>query len=144
VWISSKSLILGHKERQDRNAEVLKGFCQIGKIRSFIEANPEYLYKMGYIAWELSKFASIHYCVVARDHIIVSPAGAAIYGYDEFVSQLGKTADTAHFLRYMEDLEWLPKEGSDFGVRFERHHVGQVAIESEIYYPESGPLPSYR
>ncbi len=135
----------GYKERQDRDTEVLKGFSQIEKIRSFIEANPEYLYKRGYIAWEFSKFESIHYCVVARDHIVESPAGAvAIYGYEEFVSQLGKTADTAQFLKYMEDLEWLPKEGPDFGVRFERHHVGQVAVESEIYYPAPGPLAIYR
>jgi hypothetical protein len=135
----------GYKERRDRDAEVLKGFSQIEKIRHFIDANPEYLYKRGYTAWELSKFKSIHYCVVARDHIVESPARAIpIYGYDEFVSQLRETADTARFLKFMKDLEWLPREGSDFGVRFERHCVGRVAVESEIYYPALGPSAVYR
>ena len=54
----------GHRERQQRDAEVLKGFSQIEAIRRFIESHPRYLYERGYIAWELSKFERIHYCVV--------------------------------------------------------------------------------
>ena len=135
----------GHRERQQRDAEVLKGFSQIEAIQRFIESHPRYLYERGYIAWELSRFERIHYCVVARDHIVESPAGAApIYGYDDFAAQLAKGANTAGLLKYMEDLEWLPREGAEFSVRFERHQVGSVAIESEIYYPAPGPLAIYR
>lgn len=135
----------GHRERLQRDAEVLKGFSQVETIRRFVEANPRYLYERGYIAWELSKFERIHYCVVARDHIVEAPAGVVpIYAYDDFAAQLTKGTDTASLLKFLDDLEWLPREGSDFGVRFERHQVGPVAIDSEIYYPAPGPSAFYR
>jgi hypothetical protein len=134
----------GVRERQQRDAEVSKGFSQIDVIRKFVESDPGYLYRRGIIGWNLSEFERIHYCVVARDHIVEPPSkGAAIYGYEEFLAQLAKTGDTKAILDYLENLRWLPIEGVEFKVHLERHRVGPVALESEIYYPAPGPLAMY-
>jgi len=131
----------GQKERQERDKEVLKGFSQIDAIRSFVESNPKHLVDRRYIAWDISHFKRVHYCVVARDHMIEPPPDAApIYSYGAFAAQLSENSSTANMLGFLEGLDWLPMEGTDFSVRFERHYAGGVAVDSEVYYPAGGPL----
>ncbi len=137
-WIRKPS---GPKDREDRDKEVLKGFAQMGLIKKFIESNPEYLLKQGHIAWKISQFKDIHYCVVSRDHMVEPPKDAVpLYSYDAFLAELKKGGSTSGMLRSLQDLKWLPVEGVDFLVQFERHHAGDVAIESEVYYPRGGPM----
>jgi hypothetical protein len=131
----------GQKEREARDKEVLKGFAQINAIRGFVEAEPEYLKQRGYIAWDISQFETIHYCVVARDHLVEPPVDSApLYSYDAFVAELKSSGNTLRSLRSLEKLDWLPTEEIDFSVRYERHFAGGVAVESEIYYPAGGSI----
>ena len=89
----------------------------------------------------MSRYEIVHYCVVARDHLIEPPAGAApLYSYDSFFREFTNCQNTVASLRSLELLDWLPTEGVDFSIRFERHNAGGVAVESEIYYPAGGPL----
>jgi hypothetical protein len=132
----------GRLEREERDREVLKGFSQIKKIQEFIAAHPKHLLNRGYIAWDISKFQLVHYCVVARDHFLEPPKGSVpLYSYDAFASELKNSRNTFESLKSLQSLEWLPVEGADFTVRFERSQAGEVALESEVYYPAGGPMP---
>jgi hypothetical protein len=132
----------GRLEREERDREVLKGFSQIEKIRNFISANSKYLLEREYIAWDISEFQIVHYCVVARDHFVETPMGTApLYSYDAFASELKNSCNTIESLESLQSLKWLPVEGTDFTVRFERSQAGEVALESEVYYPAGGPMP---
>jgi hypothetical protein len=131
----------GRLAREDRDQEVLKGFSQIKRIRDFIQANPKHLLNRGYIAWDISIFNVVHYCVVARDHFVEPPSGSPpLYSYDAFVMELKNSGNTIESLRSLQSLTWLPVEGVDFTVRFERSRAGDVALESEVFYPAGGPI----
>lgn len=131
----------GQRERDVRDKEVLKGFSQIEKIRRFLQENPRYLLDRSHVTQDMSRYEIVHYCVVARDHLIEPPAGAApLYSYDSFFREFTNCQNTVASLRSLERLDWLPTEGVDFSIRFERHNAGGAAVESEIYYPAGGPL----
>lgn len=132
-WVRKPS---GQKDRESRDKEVLKGFSQIEKIRTFLMMNPSYLPERCCISQDLSRYKSVHYCVVARDHLVEPPEGAVpLYSYDSFLAEFTNSENTAASLNALERLEWLPVEGVDFSVQFDRHNAGGVAVESETYYP---------
>ena len=135
----------GLKERLQCDAEVFKGFSQIRKVKDFIESNPRHLVDRKYLAWDISKFEQIHYCVIARDHIVEPPAdGEPIYGYEDFRAGMMQNTNTSELLKSLDNLEWLPVEGRDYWVRFERSYANGVALESEVYYPAGTPLAMIR
>jgi hypothetical protein len=137
-WIRKPN---GQREREDRDQEVLKGFYQISKIRDFIENNPKYLSDRGVLARNISDFEHVHYCVIARDHFVEPPTGSLpLYSYDAFIVELTNNRNTLKSLQSLQALTWLPIEGSDFTVRFEISRVGGVAVISEVYYPDGGPM----
>jgi hypothetical protein len=131
----------GYREREERDKEVMKGFSQIKRIQDFIAANPKHLLDRGYVAWDLSEFHIVHYCVVARDHFVEPPPHSApLYSYEAFASELKDSRNIMESLKSLQMLRWLPIEGVDFTVRFERSRAGEVALESEVYYPAGGPM----
>ena len=131
----------GQRDRGARDKEVLKGFSQIESIRKFIQSKPRYLIDQGYATKHISQYRIVHYCVVARDHFVEAPAGAVpLYSYDSFLMELARSQNTLASLKWLEELEWLPREAVDFIVRLEGHTAGSAAVESEIYYPAGGPL----
>jgi hypothetical protein len=137
-WIRKPN---SRKQRQTRDEEVLKGFSQIEKIRRFVETEPEYLYRQKCVCRRLSEYSAIHFCVVARDHLVVPPANAApLYSYEDFYRELKQRQNTQALINCLEGLEWLPVEGVDFTTPMERNTVNGVSVESEIYYPRGGPL----
>ncbi len=135
----------GQRERETRDKEILKGFSQIESIRKFIQAKPRYLLDQGYVTRDIAQYDTVHYCVVARDHFVEAPAGAApLYSYDSFLMELTRSQNTSASLESLEQLEWLPQEGIDFSVMLERRIAGGATVESEFYYPAGGPLPISR
>jgi hypothetical protein len=93
----------GRRERAERDKEVLKGFSQIQKIQNFIADNPKYLSERGYLAWDISMFQIVHYCVVARDHFIEPPTGSVpLYSYDAFASELKDSRNTIESLKFLQ------------------------------------------
>ena len=131
----------GQRERIVRDKEVLKGFSQIEKIKTFLQEKPRYLFDRGHVTQDMSRYKIVHYCVVARDHLVVPPTGAApLYSYDSFLQEFTNCQNTVASLTSLERLDWLPTEGVDFSIRFERHNAGGADVKSEIYYPAGGPL----
>jgi hypothetical protein len=83
----------------------------------------------------LQDYAHIHYLLVARDHWpwMEPQDGIALVAYDVFADALlrvGALNNAIELLTY----DWLPVEGRDFRVQFDRVTVNGVLMESEVYY----------
>ncbi len=123
-------------ERLSRDADVLKGVGQLKEIRDFLTKHPNYLHSLGRLPRAITDYANIYYLLVARDHWIwVEPTKElAIVEFEPFSKALRRT-EGLHFA--MSDLlkyDWLPQEGKNFRVQFDRATVNGVSLESEVYY----------
>jgi hypothetical protein len=123
-------------ERLSRDAEVLKGVGQLEQIRDFLTRHPNYLLSLGKLPRVVNEYANAYYLLVARDHWIwVEPTKElAIVEFEAFSKALRRT-EGLHFA--MSDLlkyDWLPQEGKNFRVQFDRATVNGVSLESEVYY----------
>ena len=123
-------------EAVDRDAEVLKGVGQLTEIREFLTQTPNHLSAQGRLPRPLSEYENIHYLLVARDHWRwVEPRdGFAIVEFDAFMRVLTGSRDLRDAVNELLGYEWLPVEGRDFVVGFERATVNGVSIESEVFY----------
>jgi hypothetical protein len=123
-------------ETIDRDAEVLKGIRQIGQIRQFLEDNPDYLSTQGNLPRRLNDYQHIHCLLVARDHWLwVEPEDdVAIIEFEAFSTALNRTENLHSAISALLSYEWLPVEGRDFTVRYDRATVNGVSIESEVFY----------
>ncbi|MFZ0771599.1 MAG: hypothetical protein WAN08_09265 [Candidatus Sulfotelmatobacter sp.] len=58
------------REFPQRDSEIRKGIAQIKAIKSFLTANPGFLFERGYAQRSLNDYGKVQYCVVSRDHLI--------------------------------------------------------------------------
>lgn len=123
-------------EAPDRDAEVLKGVSQLERIRAFLADNHDHLPSLGRLPRRLSEYGHVYYLVVARDHWRwVDPReGIAIVEFDAFRRALARANDLRSAIAELLDCGWLPVEGRDFRVQFERATANGVSIESEVFY----------
>jgi hypothetical protein len=123
-------------EGADRDADVLKGVGQLGAIQQFLAQAPGHLSAQGKLPRPLDQYEHVYYLLVARDHWPwVEPRDRiAIVEFDTFRRALERTEDlhvtVSDLLRY----EWLPVEGRDFFVQYDRATVNGVSIESQVFY----------
>jgi len=119
-----------------RDAEVLKGIRQLGRIRQFLNDKPTHLYSLGKLPKQLNEFANIYYMLVARDHWTwVEPAkDTAVVEFEAFAAALDRLGSLDSAMRGLLKYDWLPMEGRDFTVRYERATANGVSIESEVFY----------
>ena len=124
-------------ERIDRDAEIWHGLDQLRQIENFLKQNPTYLMQRGALSASLSDFLKIHYVLIARDHLVwVDPEQEhPIIEYDTFKRMLRTAPNLQEGMTEILKFNWLPVEGRDFQVRYERFHANEVSIEAEIYYP---------
>jgi hypothetical protein len=62
--------------------------------------------------------------------LIGQPAVAAMHSFLENVARHGNLS-----MSELMSYQWLPTEGRDFVVRYDRATANGVAIESEVFYP---------
>jgi hypothetical protein len=131
---SRKSLL--PKEIPGKDQEVLKGISQLDKIRTYLVNNPKHLKIQKKIARDFNEYEHVYYLVIPRDHWPWSePAdGIAIVEFEAFLKAMEKPNDLLSTIRVLLTYEWLPVEGRDFTVRYERATVNGVSNESEIFY----------
>jgi hypothetical protein len=131
-WVRKTVRVLEHI---DRDAELEEGFQQLKELRQFLNDNPTYLNERGIIA-DLSSRAPISYALVARDHMawIDPDYDVWLSEFDAVIWALQNSDSLAEAIRKLRKYEWLPTEGIDFVVRFERASVATVAIEVEIFH----------
>jgi hypothetical protein len=123
-------------ERLERDAEVIKGIFQLREIKKFVEENPSYLLARGKLMFEISKYDYVYYLLVATDHWLwVEQVGPiAIVDSVPFTRLLRESDNLASCVSELLRYEWLPVEGRDFDVRYDRAFAGGVSIESEVFY----------
>ena len=75
----------------ERDAEVLKGINQLGKIRKFLNENPNHLASIGKLPKSMSEYKHIFYVLIARDHWVwVEPEDVAIFEFDVLAAAIKK------------------------------------------------------
>jgi len=123
-------------EAVDRDVEVLKGVEQLAAIRGFLTHRPDHISAQGRLPLPFNEYQHVHYLLVARDHWRwVEPRdGFAIVEFDAFVRALTRAGDLRSAANELLAYEWLPLEGRDFFVRYDRATANDVFIESEVFY----------
>jgi hypothetical protein len=130
-------------ERCDRDEEFLKGIGQLGRIRTFLSNNPEYLTERGKLLRSLSDYLEVRYMLIARDHFAwVDPDKAfPVIEFETFKRAISKAGTLREALVQMLTFEWLPVEGRDFTVKLEVARANGVSIVSETFHAPSEASP---
>jgi hypothetical protein len=119
----------------ERDAEVLKGINQLGKIRKFLNENPNHLASIGKLPKSMSEYKHIFYVLIARDHWVwVEPEDVAIFEFDVLAAAIKKSDNLYSVMSDLLRYEWLPVEGRDFRVQYDTATVNGVSIQSEVFY----------
>jgi hypothetical protein len=119
------------------DADVADGMRQLRQIRDYLQRFPEHLRRIGKIARPIHEYRAIQYVLVARDHWpwIEPQDNLAIVEYGGFVKAMLKARSLYEALDGLLGYGWLPEEGRDFTVMFERRIVNGVGVESEVFFP---------
>ncbi|MGA2149871.1 MAG: hypothetical protein ABSH49_33510 [Bryobacteraceae bacterium] len=127
---------LAPREIPGKDAEVLKGISQLGKIRQFLLDNPSHLTAQKKLLRKVSDYEHIYYLLIPRDHWpwFEPSQETAIVEFEAFAKAMERPADLLSTIRLLLTYEWLPVEGRDFTVRYERATANGVSIEAQIFY----------
>jgi hypothetical protein len=121
------------------SAEVLKGIAQLAEIRKFLEDFPEHLRTLGNLPRRVDAYERVYYIVAARDHWCWTEAScAAMVTFEALAEALRSQGSLRGTLEALLRYEWLPMEGRDFYVQYDRASVNGVAIESPVFYSTVG------
>lgn len=120
----------------DREKEIRKGEEQIAAIRGFLGENPKYLCEQRKLGRSLAEYSAVHFGIVARD-FFVPPADPEIFvtDHEALIAAINAARDLGGAVARLRSYGWLPVEGKDFRVQFDRAAVGGAVIEVETYYP---------
>ena len=123
-------------EIPDRDAEVLKGIGQLLAIREFLAGTPAHLSSQGRLPRPVNQYEHVFYLLVARDHWRwVEPRdGIAIVEFSPFERALARSNDLHEAMIELLRYEWLPVEGKDFFVRYDRATANGVSLKSPVFY----------
>ena len=118
------------RERRD-------GIRQLRQIRDYLQRYPEHLKRIGKIARPVNEYRRVQYLLVARDHWpwIEPENNLMIVECGGFVKAMLKAGSLSEALDGLLGYDWLPEEGRDFTVIFERSIVNGVAVDSEVFFP---------
>jgi hypothetical protein len=99
--------------------------------------NPDYLCEQRKLPRSLSEYTNVHYLLVARDHWLwIDPEdGIAIAEFEAFAAALCRHENLHSAVTDLLRYEWLPVEGRDFTVKYDRSTANGVSIECEVFYP---------
>jgi hypothetical protein len=124
-----------------RDADVLKGITQLDSIRAFLATNLDYLRSRGLLARRLDEYEHVHYLLVARDHWRwVEPRdGVAIVEFEAFARTLEHSNSLSQAVSDLLTYDWLPVEGRDFRIQYDRATANGVTLESPVFYSTAPP-----
>jgi hypothetical protein len=132
-WLRKTMRATEHSGRQE---EFLGGLKQLDRIKGFLQENPRFLLERGDISQDLREVQNLHYLLVARDYFVwVDPVKAyPVFDYEPFSAAMSKSEPLSQQVRGLLRFEWLPLEGRDFSISYERRTLGSVAVESQIFH----------
>jgi hypothetical protein len=128
-------------EIPDRDADVLKGIGQLATIRAYLQTHPEHLLALGLAQRPLNEYQNVHYLLVARDHWRwVEPHDeVAVVEFEAFAQALGRSANLREAIGDLLTYDWLPVEGRDFRIQYDKATANAVTIESPVFYSTAPP-----
>jgi len=117
-----------------QEADFLYGVSQVEKVKAFLQANPQFLFDRGDLTEDLRKFSNVYYVLVPRDFFVwIDPAkGVPVIDYDAFSP---RHENLAEGMKELLTYDWLPREGSEFEIKYETFTVNGVGVETEVIYP---------
>lgn len=123
-------------EHASRQEEFLQGVMQLDKIKGFLERNPSFLHSHGDITCDLREVKNVHYVLIARDYFVwVDPLNSyPVIDFEPFSQAMKIAAPLAHQMTELLKFEWLPQEGSDFRVSYDRQTLAGASVESQIIH----------
>ncbi len=132
-WIRKPTKIL---ERIARDEEVLKGFGQLSKVREFLGRTPSHLELIGKLRKPLGEYKNVQYAVIARDHWVWVPSSeqGAIFTYDALTASIDRSPDLKSSIDDLLTYDWLPIEGRDYEIRYDKSFANGVEIDTETFY----------
>jgi hypothetical protein len=132
-WLRKPIRPTEHTNRQD---EFLRAIEQIRDIKNFLQDNPRYLVETGSISKSLENYQKVYFGIIARDYFVwVDPREFPVIEYDQFLRAIGELKPFQNVMDELLTFNWLPLEGRDFMVRYDRHTVNGVSVELEVNYP---------
>ena len=119
-----------------REAELLKGIGQLESIRQFLAEQPSHLARQRRLPNAVSEYEHVHYLLVARDYWrwVEPQDGIAIVDHDALARALARSESLHGTVSDLLTHDWLPVEGRDFRVQYDRATANGVAIESQVFY----------
>jgi hypothetical protein len=123
-------------EHSERQKEFLKGIEQLKQIEHFLRENPVYLQDRGDVSQDLRDVKNLRYILLARDYFVwVDPVkGYPVIDYEPLSEITRKPGSFAEQIRVLLRFDWLPVEGRDFRVSYDRATVNGVSVESQTVY----------
>jgi hypothetical protein len=134
---------LSPKERIGKEAEVRKGMSQLALIRDFLTANPDHLKNRKKLLKRSDEYEHGHYLLIPRDYCpwIDLTDGMSLVDFEAFKKAMLGPDNLHDAVLRLLTYEWLPVDGRDFMVSYNRAAVNGAAVESEIFY-SSNPRPT--
>lgn len=131
-----------YRERLKTHEQFLDGVNrQLATAKRFCRENPRFLQERHIIKRSLAEYDHVYYLLVGRDYWAwVEPADCtAVVDADQFLDAIERHQSLHSALSDLLLYQWLPVEGRDFHVRFDRAQIEGVSIETEVFY--GGPSP---
>jgi len=109
---------------------------QLAQIRKFLTANPNYFTTRKKLLKPFNEYKHVHYLLIPRDYCPwIEPAdGISLIDFDAFKKAMLGPENLHDTVLRLLTYEWLPVDGRDFSVRYDRAAVNGVAVESEVFY----------
>jgi hypothetical protein len=126
-----------YRERLRVDAEFEDGYKrQLATINGCCRRHPDWLKNRGILTRSLSDYENVFFLLIGRDHWSwFDPRdNAAVVEFEQFRLAVERDKSLNGAIRELLNYDWLPTEGEDFHVRFDRGIVEGVGVESEVYY----------
>jgi hypothetical protein len=126
-----------YRERLRVDTEFEDGFNrQLATVKAYCRQNPTWLKHRKSLTRSLSDYDNVFYLLVGRDHWSwFNPQDStAVVEYEQLRLAVGREDRLDQAIQDLLRYDWLPVEGVDFHVLFERRFVEGVGVESAVYY----------
>jgi hypothetical protein len=123
-------------EHTSRQEEFLHAVEQVRAIKTFLQANPRYLLDAGEISKSLDDYKKVYFGIVARDYFVwLDPSEFPVIDYDQLLRVIGEPRRLQDAMEELLTFDWLPVQGRDFKVNYDRGTANGVSVETEVNYP---------
>ncbi|MGA3047467.1 MAG: hypothetical protein ABSD67_12625 [Terracidiphilus sp.] len=126
-----------YRERLRVDAEFEDGYKrQLVTIHAYCQRHPDWLKNRGTLTRSLSEYENVFFLLIGRDHWswFDPQDNSGVVEFEQFRLAIERDNSLNVAIRELLNYDWLPIEGEDFHVQFDRGIVEGVGVESEVYY----------